>query len=82
MESKSSLVKGNLCVKYEPDWAKGQRGEKICYGQVITDGQSDHYRAPAERSLNYPFLSRITSIQTLLYESNNFTFLYNYKYLF
>lgn len=30
-------------------WTNWARGEKICFGQAISDGQIDHYRAPAER---------------------------------
>lgn len=52
------LLRGTLLVKYDPAWAKG---EKICSiqvfsdrrtGRLITIGQADHYRAPAERGPN------------------------------
>lgn len=32
------LLKGTVWVKYEPYWA---RGEKICSGQEISNGQAD-----------------------------------------
>lgn len=48
-----SLSKNTLCVKYEPDWVKG---EKTCSRQVILDGptdaQTDHNRLPLEWGLN------------------------------
>lgn len=43
----------------------GQRGGKLIPGQVISDGQTDNYRTPAERALtiqlkrNKVFLSKV-----------------------
>lgn len=32
------ITKGTLWMGYEPDWSKEK---KICYGQLISDGQTD-----------------------------------------
>lgn len=46
----------------------GQRGGKLIPGQVISDGQTDNYRTPAERALtiqlkrNKVFLSKVVKV--------------------
>lgn len=40
------LPKGTLLVEYEQEWAKGRER------RVISEGQTDNYRVPAERGPN------------------------------
>lgn len=41
-------------MKYEPDWAKGREDVPRT---AVSDGQSDHYRAPAEQGPNKTYMS-------------------------